>query len=77
MPSIAKKRLLRKKFKQHFMRALQKKKLTQTSGSLFAERIEKTKKTKFDLEPIIIVDCFLDGHGNYDGNLISFKRNSS
>ena len=32
MPSIAKKRLLRKKFKQHFMSALQKNKSTQTSG---------------------------------------------
>ena len=48
MPSIAKKRLLRKRFKQHFMSALQKNKSTQTSGSVFAERIEKTKKTKFN-----------------------------
>ena len=44
MPSIAKKRLLRKKFKQHFMSALQKNKSTQTSGSVFAERIEKSKR---------------------------------
>ena len=43
MPSFAKKRLLRKKFKQHFMSALQKNKSTQTSGSVFAERIEKVK----------------------------------
>ena len=73
MPSIAKKRLLRKKFKQHFMSALQKNKSTRTSVSVFAERIEKVKKTKFDLELIKIVDCFLDGHGNYDSNLIYFK----
>ena len=64
MPSIAKKRLLRKKFKQHFMSALQKNTSTQTSGSVFAEKIEKVKKTKFELELIKIVDCFLDGHGN-------------
>ena len=76
MPSIAKKRLLRKKFKQHFMSALQKNKSTQTSGSVFAERIEKVKKTKFQLELIKIVDCFLDGHGNYDSNLVSFKMKS-
>ena len=50
MTTIAKKRLLRKKWKQHFMIALQKKKSTQTSGSVFAERIEKAKKTKFELE---------------------------
>ena len=41
---LQKKRLLRKKFKQHFMRALQKNKSTQTSGSVFAKRIEKAKK---------------------------------
>ena len=49
IPSNAKKRLLRKKFKQHFLSALQKNKSTQTSGSVFEERIEKTKKTKFEL----------------------------
>ena len=76
IPSIAKKRLLRKKFKQHFMSALQKNKSTQTSGSVFAERIEKVKKTKIELELIKIVDCFLDGHGNYDSNLVSFKIKS-
>ena len=37
MPSIAKKRLLRKKFKQPFVSALQKNKSTQTSGSVFAK----------------------------------------
>ena len=50
MTSIAKKRLLRKKFKQHFMSALRKNKSTQTSGSVFAERIEKARKTKFEIE---------------------------
>ena len=60
-------------FKQHFMSALRKNKSTQTSGSVFAERIEKAKKTKFELELIKIVDCFLDGHGSYDSNLVSFK----
>ena len=76
MPSLAKKRLLRKKFMQHFMSALQKNKSTQTSGSVFAGRIEKVKKTKFELELIKIVDCFLEGHGNYDSNLVSFKIKS-
>ena len=76
MPSFAKKRLLRKKFKQHFMSALQTNKSTQTSGSVFAERIEKAKKTKLELELIKFVDCFLDGHGNYDSNLVSFKKSS-
>ena len=75
MPSIAKKSLLRKKFKKHLFSSFQKTKTTQTSGSVFAERTEKVKKTKFELELIKIVDCFLDGHGNFDSNLVSFKEN--
>ena len=50
-------------------------KLTQTSGSVFADRIELFKKTKFELE-IKNVDCFPDGHVNYTSNLVSFKINS-
>ena len=45
--SIAKKRLLRKKYKKHLFSSIQKTKTTQTSGSVFAERIQKVKKTKF------------------------------
>ena len=63
MPRIAKKRLLRKKYKIHLSSFFQKTKTTQTSGSMIAERIEKVKKTKFEFELIKIVDCFLDGHG--------------
>ena len=76
MPSIAKKRILRKKYKKHLFSSFQKTKATQTSGSVFAETIEKVKKTKFELDLIKIVDCFLDGHGNYDSNLVSFKMKS-
>ena len=76
MPSIAKKRLLRKKYKKHLFSSFQKTKSTQTGGSVFAEIIEKFKKTKFGLDLIKIVDCFLDGHGNYDSDLESFKRKS-
>ena len=39
---------------------------TQTSGSVLAERIEKVKKTKIELELIKSIHCFRDGHGNYD-----------
>ena len=73
MPSIAKKRLLRKKYKKHLFSSFQKAKTTQTNGSVFAERIEKVKKTKFELELIKIVYCFLDGHGIFESNLVSFK----
>ena len=73
MPSIAKKRLWRKKFKRHLLSSRQKTTSTQTSGSVFAERIEQVKKSKFELDLIKIVDCFLDGYGSYDGNYVSFK----
>ena len=76
MQSIAKKKLLRRKYKKHLFSSFQKTKTTQTSGSVFAERIKKVKKTKFELDLIKIVDCFLDGRGNYDSNLVSFKIKS-
>ena len=43
---------------------------------MFAEAIEKVKKTKFELELIKIVDCFLDGQSNYDSILVSFRLKS-
>ena len=76
MPSIAKKRLLMKKYKKHLLSSFQKTKTTQTSGSVFADRIEQVKKTEFEIEMIKIVDCFLDGHGKYTSDLVSFKIKS-
>ena len=48
MPSVAKKRLMRKKFKKNLLSYFQMVKSTQTSGSAFADRIEQVKKTKID-----------------------------
>ena len=76
MPRIEKKRLFRKKFKKHLFSSFQKTKTTETSGSVFAEELEKVKKSNFELELIKIVDCFFDGHGNYDSNLVSFRLKS-
>ena len=60
---------------KYFLWVLSKKnKSTQTSGSVFAERIEKAKKIKFELELIKIVDCFLDDHGSYDSNSVCFEK---
>ena len=56
------------------MSDLQKNRAIQTSGSVFAERIEKAEKTKFELELIKIVECFLDGLGNYDSNLVTLRK---
>ena len=68
------KRLLSKKYQKH-LSSLQKTKSTQTTGSMFADRIEQVKKTKFELELIKNVDCFLDGHGNHTNSLVSLKKN--
>ena len=57
------------------MSPLQKNKSTQTSGSVFAERIEKAKKTNFELD-LKNVDYFDDGHGSCDSKLVSFKIKS-
>ena len=76
MPSIAKKRLLRKKYEKHLFNSFQKTKTTQAKGLVFAERFEKVKETKFEFELIKIVDCFLDGNSNFDSNLVSFKIKS-
>ena len=77
MPSIAKKRLLRKKYKKHLLSSYQKTKMTQTrGGSVFADRNEQVRKTKFESELIKIVDCFLDRHGKYTSILISLKIKS-
>ena len=73
MPSIAKKRLLRKKQQKHLLSSFQKTKATQLSGSVFADRIEQVKKTKVVLKLINFLYCFLDGHGIYTSNLVSFK----
>ena len=51
-PRIARKRLLKKMYRQHLFSSFQKTKTTQTNGSVFAERIEKVKKTKFEFEQL-------------------------
>ena len=48
MPSIAKERLLRKKYKKQLLSSFQKNKSMQTSGSVLVDRIEQVKKTKFE-----------------------------
>ena len=74
MLSISKKRLLREKFKNHLFSSFQKTKLTQTSGSVFAKRTAKVERTKHELELNKIAACFLDDHGNFEGNLVSFQK---
>ena len=74
MPRNAKKNLLGEKLQKAFIQLLQKNKNNQNTGSVFAEGIEKVKRTEFELELMKFVDCFPDGHGNFDSNLVSFKK---
>ena len=76
MPRIAKKRLLGKKYKKHLLSSFPKTKSTQIGASLFTDRNERVKRTKFELELIKIIDCFLDGHGNFTSTLVCFKTKS-
>ena len=45
IPSVAKKRFLRKKYKKYWLSSFQRIKSTQTSGSVFADRTGQVKKT--------------------------------
>ena len=40
------------------------------------KELKKPKKTKLELDLFKIVDCSLDGHGNYDSNLVTFEITS-
>ncbi len=46
------------------------------SGSVFADQFEQIEKTKFVLEMVKTVECFLDGNGNCTSNLENFKIKS-
>ena len=48
MPSVAKKRLLRKKIKRHYLCSNQKLASTQTIGSAFLERVRKLQNSKYE-----------------------------
>ena len=73
IPSITKWTFVEKVRKKQFLNSFQHTKPTQTSGSVFADRAEQVKKSKFELEPIKTVNCLIDSHGNYASNLVSFK----
>ena len=77
----SRKKTAKEQYKKHLLSSFQKTKSTQTSGSVFADTIEQVKKNKLIktdrlIELMKSVDCFLDGHGNYTSDLISFKIKS-
>ena len=76
LPSVAKKRLLRKKFKRHYLSSAQKLASTQTLGSAFLERIRKIQNSKYETDLLKIVDCFIDGFGTVNNERINFSINN-
>ena len=70
VPSISKKRLSRKKFKRHLLRAEQRNASTQTLGSSCLDRMPSLRNSKYESELIKTVDSLLDGHGIIDNHLL-------
>ena len=60
MPSIAKRRHLRKKYRK----LLPKDKINANSITVFADKIEQVRKENYGPELTKTVDCFLDCHGS-------------
>ena len=69
MPSIAKKRLIRKKFKRLFLCSNKKLASPQTLGSAFLHKIQNSK---YESDLLKIIDCFIDCHGSVHSDYVSF-----
>ena len=72
MPSIAKKRLIRKKFMRHHLFSNQKLASTHTLGSAFLDRIRKVQNSKYESDLFKIIDCFIDCHDSVHSDYLSF-----
>ena len=72
MPSVAKKRLIRKNFKRHYLCSNQKLASTQTHSSAFLNRIRTIQNSKYESDLFKIFDCFIDRHGSVHSDYVSF-----
>ena len=71
-PSVSRKRLVRKKFKKHYLSSNQKLASTQTLGSAFLDRIRKVQNSKYEHDLLKIIDCFIDGYGFVNSDHVNF-----
>lgn len=76
VPSVMRKRLLRKKFKKQTLRCNEKTQSTQTPNSTFMDRIQKVKNSVYEYDLLKIIDCFIDGHGVVDTDRVKFSIKS-
>ena len=72
-PSVSRKRLVRKKFKKHYLSSNQKLASTQTLGSAFLDRIRKVQNSKYEHDLLKIIDCFIDGYGFVNSDHVNFS----
>ena len=73
MPSISKKRMLRKMFKSHFLCSNQKLASTQTIGSAILERVRKVHNSKHEHDWVKKIDCFIDFYAFVNKDHVNFS----
>ena len=74
-PSVSRKRLIRKKFKKHYLSSEQKLASTQTLGSAFLDRIRKIQNSKYEFDLFKVFDCLIDGYGSVNSESVNFSIN--
>ena len=70
---IAKKGLLRNKFKRHDLCSNQKLASTQFIGSAFLERVRKVQNSKYEHDLLKLIGCFIDGYGFVNSDHVNFQ----
>ena len=73
MPSVAKKRLLRKKFKRHYLCSNQKLAYTQAIGSAFLASVRKVQNSNYEQDLFSKILCFIDGYGFVKSDHVNFS----
>ena len=74
-PNVSRKRLVRKKFKKHYLSSNQKLATTQTLGSAFLDRFRKIQISKYESDLFKIIDGFIDGYGSVNSERVNFSIN--
>ena len=75
MLSFAKKRLIRKQYKRHYLNSNQKLASTKTHGAVFLDRVGKVQSSKCGSDLLKIIDSFIDCHSSVNSDCVSFVIN--
>ena len=74
-PATVKQIFEKKKYRKKLLRSVQKTESTHTSVSVYAERPQQVKRTKFEKELNEISGCFLGGYGSNTSHLEKLLQN--